>query len=452
MNEKVVLIGAGSAMFTRGLLADMIRQNWEGELALVDIDSEALETAKKLSDKIVKGKGSPLKITATTNRRNALKDATVVICTIAVGGRRAWETDVFIPRKYGIYQPVGDSVMPGGTSRALRMIPAMVAIAKDVMELSPKALFFNYANPMSCICRAVRKATGAEVTGLCHGVFHVASMIAKILDVDPEKLNYTACGINHLAWFTELWTGGKDLMKELRKKAEEELKKSGIRKSRNGSEEKYGGLAANTIPFTWEMVELFNAFPAVLDRHITEFFPHMMSAEKGYYGKTLGVDAFSFEDTIRLGDNIFEEMKKDAASPSPLSHEYLNKMGGEHEQCTGIIESIRHDRKSVFSVNLPNWGQIPNLPHDAVVECPAITTRDGLRPLMLKPLSSGIVGTLATRFMWVETTVEAALEGSRDKFIQALLLDGSVKTIDTASKMADEFLEVHSEYLPQFKK
>lgn len=452
MNEKVVLIGAGSAMFTRGLLCDMIRQNWEGELALVDIDPEALEIARKLSEKIIRAKSSPLKLSAFTDRRKALKDATVVISTIAVGGRRAWEKDVFIPRKYGIYQPVGDSVMPGGISRALRMIPAMVAIAQDVMELAPDALFFNYANPMSSICRAVRKATGANMTGLCHGVFHVANMLARILNIDHRKLNYTACGMNHLTWFTEIWSSGKDLMPELRKKASEELEKCGIRSEKKGSHEKYGGLAAETMPFTWELLELFNAFPAVLDRHVTEFFPHMTSAAKGYYGKTLGIDEFSFENTINQGDLIFEEMKEEAFTRGELSPDYLNQISGEHEQSTDIIESIRNNRQRVFSVNLPNKGQIPNLPMDAVVECPAITTRNGLRPLILKPLSSGIAGTLATLFMSVEATVEAALEGDRDKFIQALLLDGSVKTIDTAAKMADELLAAHSEYLPQFRK
>ena len=188
MHEKVVLIGAGSASFTRGLLADMIHAGWTGELALVDTDPKAKEVAQGLAQKMVKLGGVALKVSATTDRRNALPGATAVICTIGVGGRRAWEQDVFIPRRYGIYQPVGDSVMPGGSSRALRMIHAMVEIARDVQKLAPKALFINYGNPMSPVCRGIRKATGAQVIGLCHGVPHCCHSLEHLLGLETGQL------------------------------------------------------------------------------------------------------------------------------------------------------------------------------------------------------------------------------------------------------------------------
>ena len=165
MNENVVLIGAGSAMFTRGLVADLIQRGQPCDLGLVDIDPQALDVAEKLVKKMIAAKQAPIRLRAGTDRRQILPGATVVICTVGVGGRRAWEQDVFIPRKYGIYQPVGDTVMPGGTSRALRMIPAMVAIAQDVLDLCPTALFFNYGNPMSPVCRAIRKGHGGERRG-----------------------------------------------------------------------------------------------------------------------------------------------------------------------------------------------------------------------------------------------------------------------------------------------
>jgi alpha-galactosidase len=181
MNEKLMLVGAGSAVFTKGLVSDLLRQEWEGELRLVDIDPKALAVAGKLAAKMLAAKKSRVKLSASVDRRELLPGATAVVCTIGVGGRRAWEQDVFIPRRHGIYQPVGDSVMPGGASRALRMTPAMVAIAQDVLDLCPEALFFNYGNPMGPVCRAVRKATGAEVVGLCHGVFSVAYELADML-------------------------------------------------------------------------------------------------------------------------------------------------------------------------------------------------------------------------------------------------------------------------------
>jgi len=455
MNEKVVLVGAGSAVFTRGLLADVLRQGWQGEIALVDIDKDALEVASRLARKMLDARGSDLKLSASTDRRDVLEGATAVICTIGVGGREAWRQDVVIPRKYGIYQPVGDSVMPGGTSRALRMIPAMVDIAKDVMELAPDALFFNYGNPMSAVCRGVRKATNADMVGLCHGVIHVAAGIAELLGTTRDRLTYTAVGINHLTWFTEVLLDGKDAMPRLREISAEKLG-AGINKETLGKYFEEAGSSDEekalslTTPFTFELTQLFGAFPGVFDRHITEFFPHMFSAEGGYFGKTLGVNAFSLERCLEEGHAGFAEMKEHAFSPDPLPDYYFERLAGEHEQVTEIIESIRTNAGNVFSANLPNHGQIPNLPTDAIVECPAIADATGLHAIDQGPMPSGLAGTLATRFQWVETTVDAALEGSREKFVQALLIDGAVKSVETAYRLADDLLEAQKEYLPQF--
>ncbi|MBU4247531.1 MAG: hypothetical protein KKD14_04145 [Verrucomicrobia bacterium] len=437
-----MLIGAGSAMFTRGLVVDIIRRGEAVDLSLVDIDPEALKVAERLTNKMIRFKKAPITVQAATDRRQVLNGATVVICTIGVGGRRAWEQDVFIPRKYGIYQPVGDSVMPGGTSRALRMIPAMVAIARDVQDLAPQALFFNYGNPMAPICRAVRKATGAKMVGLCHGVFQVGNYLARLLRVEPSRIRYTAVGLNHLTWFTEVRIDGQDALPKLHQLADRYL----TRLSTTG---RLGGQPVED-PFSWQLFKLFNAFPAVLDRHVTEFFPHYFAGKGAYYGKTLGVESYSFEQTIASGDQIYAEMHTQAFSSKPIGHDYFMQLSGEHEQVIEIIESIRQDAGRIYSANLPNQGQLPNWPADSIVECPAVADASGLRPIMQMPLPSGIAGTLATRFQWVETVVEAALEGNRDKFIQALILDGAVDSPATAVRLADELLSAHARFLPKF--
>lgn len=455
MNEKVVLIGAGSAMFTCGLVSDVIRKGWEGEIAVVDIAPVALGVAEKMTRKMLDAAGANLKLSASTDRREVLAGATVVISTIGVGGRDAWVQDVMIPRKYGIYQPVGDSVMPGGTSRALRMIPAMVDIARDVMSLAPDALFFNYANPMSAICRGVRKATGANMVGLCHGVFDMAKGIAGRLGTTRNKLQYTAVGFNHFTWFTEVMVEGNDTMPRLKQLAAEKLGEGidtetlGRYFAEAGDSEEAQELSLGW-PFLWELTRLFGAFPAPGDRHLVEFFPRMFSGGKGYYGKTLGVDCYSFERCIQGGQAKFDEMKAHALSPDPFPEEFLNQASGEHEQVCDIVESIRTNAGREYNANLPNAGQIPNLPQDVVVECPALAGSGGMRPRQTKPLPAGILGTLATRFQWAEVTVEAALEGNREKFVQALLLDGAVKSIETAYKLADELLAAQKDYLPQF--
>ena len=148
MREKIVLVGAGSAMFTHaGCSRDLIDRRWDAEVALVDIDSNALAFAAGSGAKNGRGRSAPLTLSSSTDLRDVLADATIVIATIGVGGRRAWEQDVFVPRKHGIYQPVGDTVMPGGSSRALRMIPPMVKIAESVLDLAPRRSFSTTATP-----------------------------------------------------------------------------------------------------------------------------------------------------------------------------------------------------------------------------------------------------------------------------------------------------------------
>ncbi|MBN1402405.1 MAG: hypothetical protein JXA74_16305 [Anaerolineae bacterium] len=448
MRERVVLIGAGSAMFMRGLLSDLIRTGEALDLALVDIDEQALEVAQRLAAKMIGASGAPIALRAELDRRAALPGATAVICTVGVGGRRAWERDVTIPRKYGIYQPVGDSVMPGGTSRALRMVPAMVAIAQDVLELAPEALFFNYGNPMAPVCRAVRKATGAEIVGLCHGVFDVGRYLARELGVELERLSYSAVGMNHLTWFVEAYVDGQDAMPRLH-----EIAKAHRAAAQGGAAARLeGGELSRLAPLSWELLELLRAFPAVLDRHVTEFLPQFYGRDGrgAYYGRTLGLDVYSLEQTIANGDRIFAEMREQAYSDAPLPNDFMRHSGGEHEQVVEIIASIRRDAGRVYSVNLPNRGQVPNLPAEAIVEAPAIATCAGLKPIQQRPLPPGIVGTLATRLAWVETVVEAALEGSRIKFVQALVLDGAVSSLAMAEALADELLAAQAEYLPQF--
>jgi alpha-galactosidase len=454
MKEKFVLIGAGSAMFTRGLVGDLIRTGMEAELALVDIDPHALEVAQRMTAKMIAARQAPIQLSASVDRREVLPGATAVICTIGVGKRRAWEQDVFIPRKYGIFMPVGDSVGPSGSSRALRMIPDMVAIAQDVLDLAPTALFFNYGNPMAPVCRAVIKATGAKMVGLCHGVFDTARYLAKKLEVPFSALEYTAVGINHLTWFTRVLVKGKDASPELQQIAENVVAKAPACDQPYESEPqldlKTAFQSSYGNPFSWHLLQKFGAIPSALDRHVTEFFPQFFR-EGRYYGKKLGINEFCFEGTIHYGDLSYQQMEEEAFSEKPLAADYFEHAAGEHEQVIDIIASIRKGSAKMYSANLPNKGQVPNLPPEAVIESPAIADGHGLRALVLPPLPAGIAGVLATRFLWVETIVEAALDSSREKFVQALVLDGAVSSLEQASALADDLLKAQAQYLPGFK-
>ncbi len=455
MTKKIVLIGAGSAMFTQGLVADMIQSPDMGpwELGLVDIDPQALETAEGLSRRMIEARGAKIAVGAATDRRDILPGADVVVATVGVGGRRGWEADVFIPRKYGIYQPVGDSVMSGGVSRAMRMIPALVDIARDVQALCPDAWFFNYSNPMTANCWAIRKATGLPVVGLCHGVFHVERELAEFAGAPPEEVTSLAVGLNHLTFIFDLRWQGRDAWPLVRARLAEErgqpFDAQALHKLFPEMGAAHGNFKAADNPFSWSLFEAYGAYPAVNDRHVVEFFPERFPGG-AYYGSTLGVDAFSLEATIAWGDRIYDDMRAQALGQKPLDEEIFERTEGEHEQLLNILRSMERDERRIFSANLPNAGAIPNLPADAVLELPAVATATGLRPVQMLDFPDPLAAIITRKLSAARLTVEAALAGDRKLFVEALLADGAVTDPEVARAMGEELLEAHRRYLPNF--
>jgi alpha-galactosidase len=456
MTKKIVLVGAGSAMFTQGLVADLILSPDLGpwELGLVDIAPQALETAQGLSRRMVEAKEADIAISASTDRHDILPGADAVVMTVGVGGRRGWEKDVFIPRKYGIYQPVGDSVMPGGISRAMRMIPALVDIARDVMELCPDALCINYSNPMTANCWAIRKATDLPVVGLCHGVFHVERQLAAFIGAPPGEVTSLFVGLNHLTFIFDLRWRGRDAWPLVRARlAEERGQSHDLEKVAQGFPEM--GATSESFkgadnPFSWSLFETYGAYPAVNDRHVSEFFPERFPEGRYHGGKTLGVDAFSFEGTVAWGDEIYEDMQAQALGEKPLDEQIFERAEGEHEQLLNILRSIECDERRVFSANLPNCGAVPNLPYEAILELPAAATATGLRPLQIHDFPDPLAAIINRKLTAASLTVEAALTGDRGLFVEALLADGAVSDPEVARRMGSELLEAHRQHLPNF--
>ena len=413
----------------------MIRENWNEswELGLVDINRSALDPMVTLCRKMIreKKKEDHIKITSSIERRELLPGADFVVATIGVGGRRAWEKDVFIPREFGIYQPVGDSVAPGGISRAMRMIPAVIAVAEDIKKLCPKALFFNYSNPMTAICTAVRKETGVPVIGLCHGVKNSLRRIAHLTGLREEELSAYSVGVNHFVIIYKLLYGGIDawpnVMAALQK---------------NNGEEKFG-------PLSREFLDLYNAYPASDDRHYSEFTQNYFGYN-GYFGKTLGVDAYSFEDTIREGDESYEQTEALALSKDPLPKDFWQDMEGEHEQLMAIIQSILHDRRHIFVINAPNDGSVPSLPNNAVLEMPAIAAADGFIQLKINDFPQIFAGMLSKHIGIAGLTVEAALGGDSSLFREAIWQGGYMENREKTSLLVSKLLAAQKEYNIRF--
>lgn len=447
--QKLVLIGAGSAMFTQGIIIDWIRSRPAGdwEIALVDINPVILDATEKLVRRYMQNAEKPARITAAVDRRDVLSGATAVITTIGVGSRRAWEQDVFVPRKFGIFQPVGDSVMPGGVSRAMRMIPPMLAIAHDVEKMCPEATFINYSNPMAAIVRALRKHTTVPAVGLCMGTEDTIRDLAWFAEVKPETVTANWAGLNHLTWIYELRSNGQDLWPVIRAKLAE-LRKNGVdRESWAGP---FGGFRTQkkqiTMPFSWELFEEFGAFPAPMDRHVTEYFPERFPGGK-YYGSVLGVDAYSFEGTIARGDEIYDKTLTLAKGTGPID---ISRTGGEHEQALEIWDSIRHDKRRFYSANVPNNGTVPNLPKDSILEVPCVATAGGMKPIPQREMSPALTAITLRRLAAIEAIVEAAVTGSRKLFAQALILDGGVSNYSDATRLAEALIQAQKEHLPQF--
>jgi alpha-galactosidase len=432
--KSIVLLGAGSAAFTSGLLADLISEGSEWDIRLVDIDPSNLDVAFLLGKRMIESQGASISLSRTLDRCEAIAGADVVVATIAVGGRRAWEKDVFYPRKYGIFQPVGDTIMPGGIFRALRMIPTMVEIAKDMGEIAPDAHFFNYSNPMAAICRGIRKAADVPVIGLCHGIPGTQRYLADFLGVDIGRCEFNWVGINHLTWIFEFRVDHTDAWPQVRKRCEA-LEAEG---------NPYGGDEQN--PFSWELFRIFGAFPAVLDRHVTEFFPQFFRSGN-HYGERLGVSRFSFEKTIQGGDESFRRMADQAYEKSALDQTLFNRAEGEHEQLVDILRALDRKEATNFSVIVPNTGQVNNLPRDFVLECPAQISSRGIHPLEIGTIPTGLSATVEKALYIIELTVEAALERDRKKLLQAIIMDGSVSSIQAAERLTDEMIEIHKDYL-----
>lgn len=452
--KKMVIIGAGSAMFTQGLVMDLMRKNPGGhrwKVSLVDIDGGVLEDVHRLVRKMVEGRGADLEVERTTDRREALPGADYVVTTIGVGGRRAWEQDVFIPRKYGVHQPVGDTAMPGGISRAMRMVPAMLAIARDVRELCPGARFFNYSNPMAIICRALRKELDIPVTGLCIGTVGMEWYIADLMGWQRNAVTTRAAGINHCTFIYECRLDGKDAWPLVREKIAPRI----VSLEAGAAGDRFHGDGGKSDafhmgePYAWSFFLRYGAFPAPGDRHITEFFTEHFPGG-AYYGKRLGHDAYSFEDTIAWGDKIHDDTVRAARSPEPLGEEFFAHFHGEHEQLMDIIDSTERDRRRHYYMNVRNDGAIPNLPPWAVVEMPAAACAAGSFPVHLPDFPDVLAGFTMRFLSGIEIAVEAALRGDRRLMEEAILAGGYLADRAVVSRMVDELLAAHRAHLPQF--
>ncbi|MGQ9630457.1 MAG: family 4 glycosyl hydrolase [bacterium] len=438
---KIVIIGGGSLNWTHTIVQDIVlTEALQGsQIVLQDINPKPLELTHKVGARIIEEAKSSCTIDSTTDRRRALEGADFVILTISTGGFETMQHDLAIPEKYGIYQSVGDTVGPGGISRALRNIPVVVDICRDMEELCPEAWLINYTNPMTTLCRAATKATKIKTIGLCHELFGTLAMLSRALGVEEKEIQVRAAGVNHLLWITELRVRGKDGFPALREFIE-----------RNPRFEPPSDMPIerrvffDTCALKFELFKLYGALPAAGDRHLAEFFPNFLTEENDR-GMKYGVALTTIEHRRKNMERAEEMNRRMLREPISLVR--------SREEASAIIASLLTGRESEHIVNVPNRGEISNLPRDAVVEIMAFVGALGVRGALVGDLPKPVARVLHTHVINQELTVEAALSGDRNLALQAFLGDPLTEhlSVSRARKMMDELIEANMEYLPQFR-
>lgn len=436
---RITFIGAGSLGFTRGLVRDILTFPLlrDAELVLMDIDAERLDFAYRAVSRIVELGKYPAKVTATMDRAEALKGADAVLVTILASPLEIWRHDLEIPKKYGIDTNIGDTRGPSGIFRALRTIPIMLDIARDMERYCPGAPMLNYTNPMVMLCRAIQRETSVPLVGLCHSVQGTAEMLARWIGAPIDEITFTCAGINHMAWYLDFKWNGQDAYPLIHKAITERPEVYNEEQVRN---ELY--LALDYYPtessghhseYNW----WFRKRPDLIEQYCT----HGTGWNPGVYAATIKW----YESREGLWR---EEAQKWFAADQPISLER------GHEYASSIINALMGGEPFSFNGNVANTGLIDNLPAGACVEVPVWASRKGFEAVrvgMLPPQVAMLTGITA---QLEELAVEGCLSGDPRLVYQAIAHDpltAAVVSLAEARAMVNELFAVNRDHLPTFR-
>ncbi|MBM3276887.1 MAG: alpha-galactosidase [Candidatus Handelsmanbacteria bacterium] len=437
---KVVFIGAGSFGFTRGLVRDLLTfpRLADAQIALVDINKQRLDFARRACQKIIDQGKYQAKLVCASDRRQVLEGADAVMVTILCGSTRVWQHDILIPKQYGVDTNVGDTRGPSGIFRALRTIPEMLAIARDMEELCPKAIMLNYTNPMAMLCHAMQRETRVVSTGLCHSVQGTSAMLAGWAGVRPEAVDYVCAGINHMAWFTKFEHKGKDLYPRLRKRVATDPEIYNHEQVRNEMFLALDYYVTESSGHNSEYNWWFRKRPDLIRQHCT----------KGT-GWNPGHYAYILKEYQKREKSWRQQVKAWLASESPISL----KRG--HEYAAYITNAWVGGEPYKFNGNVPNDRLIDNLPQGACVEVPVLATRNLLEPIRvgaLPPQCAMLTGLSAQIEMMA---VEGCLSGDPRLIYQAVAHDpltAAVLSLGEIRQMVRQMLRQNQAYLPNFRR
>jgi alpha-galactosidase len=417
---KIVFIGAGSMCFGLSMFRDIFfGEKLQGStLTLVDINAETLARMTMLARMLNDLSGAALKIEHTTDRRAALDGAGFVLNATAIERNRLWKLDYEIPKKYGIRQTLGENGGPGGLSFTLRTLPMVLDFARDIEELCPSALLVNFSNPESRVILALGKYSKVRAVGLCEGIFGSQGHVAHIMDIPKEDVDVWGAGLNHFQWLTHIRhrKTGEDLYPLLR--------------------EKDATHDSTFAPLSRRLFRAFGLWVTCSDDHMGEYVP---------YGSEAGDHGYDFDQDERDRAEFIATLKR-VLQRSGTMPEWWHTPSGERG--AAVIAGILHNQKRfIESAIVCNRGVIPNLPGDLAVEVPIVVDAAGVHPVSLGPLPDPIAKLLSVQASVQQLAVEAAVHGSKEIALEALLIDPVVNSTTAAAKVLDELWEVNRPYI-----
>ena len=424
---RIAFIGAGSVVFTKNLLGDILSvpELRDVEIALHDIDPDRLETAEAMARYVARERGATPAITSHADRRAALDGADYVLNMVQIGGHEATLLDFEIPARYGLRQTIADTLGIGGIFRTLRTADHMLSLGNEMAELCPSAWLLNYTNPMAMLCWLVYGGTPTQnVVGLCHSVQHTTEDMAELVGVPAEEVTFLAAGLNHQAFLLRFEHGGQDLYPRLdaRIESDPELQRR----------------------VRVQLYRRLRYFPTESSEHAAEYVPWFMRHDDEIERHRIPVDDYigRSEENLLEYERVKGVLGRGESLPLERSNEYA----------ATIIHSMETGQPSVVYGNVRNTGLLPGLPDDCCVEVPCLVDGTGLHPVAVPGYPPELAALNRTFENVVELTVRAVLEGRPELVRQAAMLDpntAATLTLDEIDALCDELTRAHGDALPE---
>ena len=447
---KLAIIGAGSTVFTKNIVVDLLLIDAfkSIEIALMDIDKNRLEKTYEVLDIISKKMEASPKFTLHTNRKEALKNADFVQTTIQVGGYKpSTVIDFEIPKKYGLNQTIADTIGVGGVMRSLRTIPVLLEIAKDINEICPNAIWMQYVNPMCSNMIAINKSFPLlKSLGLCHSVQGTAEMIAEDLEESIDDIEYLCAGINHMSFYQKITkiSTGEDLYPKLKKFGIDVLNDKKVSSRTNKIEDSGKHLHEKV---RYEILNRFGYFVTESSEHFAEYVPWFIKKGREDLIDKYKIPIDEYIDRCKFYESLWEKIEQDT---SQITEQEIKR---SNEYASYIMDGFTNNKPTVFYANVMNNGLIENLPMNCCVEVPCKIDSNGIVPQKIGKLPEHLSALMRTNINVQILTAEAALTKKKEHIYHAALLDpltASNLSIDEIYSMVDELIEAHGNYLPNY--